>query len=228
MQKNWLFVAGLSVAAVAIVFVWQTRDVPVTPESENTSPEASPVHGPSNGSSPQSAASASPLTASFDDPRAAAENAVAVARSEHADAVDALAEAERHLEKIERDLEDVERYVEDLEQLGEDPARHAEEGMNRLNPVIAQYEERMDLVERPMRERRAPAQVWPKLTLPWKPGLRTPSSTNSPSAHIAPRFTRCFSKTKMRAPLHRDPHSFADFGCFRLSRDRSARRSFIW
>lgn len=149
MPKNWLVVAGLLVSVVvAIAFVEQTRNVPVEPKTENVAREASQVHRPSNGDSPENAASTSPQKASLDDPRLAAEKAVADARSEHASAVEALAEAERQLEDIERDLEDVERYVEDLELLGKDPARHAEEGMKRLNPVIAQYEERMNLVEK--------------------------------------------------------------------------------
>jgi len=76
-----------------------------------------------------------------------AERTVASAEVDHARTLDALAEAEAALVESEREIEALEQYIADLEARGEDPAKHAFDAMERVNPVIDQFEPRARAVQ---------------------------------------------------------------------------------
>ena len=71
---------------------------------------------------------------------------VEAARADVGRAREALRVAELELDDLEREIEAVEQFVRDIEARGDDPARHAFEGMEKLNPIIERYETRLAVV----------------------------------------------------------------------------------
>ncbi len=114
------------------------------PTASDTSATDSPPPSPQPPARADSASAQPPKTAIT---VAEAEQTAALARSSHAEALAAFDDAQNKLADVEHELAAVERFVDDLVQRGDDPAKHAFEGMERLNPVIERFEERVLAVE---------------------------------------------------------------------------------
>lgn len=155
MNRGWLIIVALLIAIGGAVFVAKqgalTHGMKESPSSSSrdtatpTEPGAFRPEPPDSTLSPTSRTTPTPSPAPTN--LAEAEEAFAAAQTQHAEAVAALETAENELEDLEREIDAVERYIDDLLERGEHPARHAEEGMKLLNPVIERYETRLDRVE---------------------------------------------------------------------------------
>ena len=153
MNRNVLLIGIALIATIAAWGLLSQRSEPFEsgasdPSRQSAPPEpktASGLDGPDAKPRDASAGARAPGAAAAtlsDEPLS-----VDQARAEHEAAKAALREAELELDDLEREVEAVEAFVEDLIERGEDPANHAFEGMERLNPVIERYEERLALAE---------------------------------------------------------------------------------
>ena len=151
-----LLIVGVGLAAFVFFLMRQGEEQPgaapprqapatsaaTTPGDGNTPPVAQPAATPTAAAPGEAVRPpAQPAT------RAAARTALDAALREQAEAEAALRTAELDLDELEDEIEAVERYVDALDAAGEDPARHAFEGMERLDPVIERFEARMAVVE---------------------------------------------------------------------------------
>ncbi|MEM9177683.1 MAG: hypothetical protein AAGC67_20935 [Myxococcota bacterium] len=143
-QRTLLIGAGLLLVGIVGFFARPATERETdarTPVPVSTSRPALPVEAPE--------ATRGFVPGDVDTPDASrrAEDEIEAARSALAAARETLRTAELELDDLEREIEAVEKFVADIEARGDDPARHAFEGMDRLNPIIAKYEARLATLE---------------------------------------------------------------------------------
>lgn len=141
--------APIALVIVTIAMLWSPTEDPV----DDRSAGSSAGNRTADTLSLPTAADATAVRPSIRDEAPAsavtdrAEATLASTRSEHQRAQAALVGAEADLASLELELEAVERFVEQIEARGDDPARHAFEGMERLDPLIEQLDEKMRAIE---------------------------------------------------------------------------------
>ncbi len=132
---------------VSIALFWRGDDRPTNEAPRPTvpsTPAGSPAEGhPTSVVVPSGQRESQPSPSSIEE----AEAAVQRARDDHRAALAVFEDAKDKLADIEHELAAVEGFIEDIKARGEDPTDFAFEGVERLNPVIDRFDERVAGVE---------------------------------------------------------------------------------